>query len=321
MSALAVLDPLPHALAVDVLVERARSFAESSSSSATRRAYASDLRDFDAFCAAHGLASFPATAQTIVLYVSSLGSTHKVATIRRRLAAISVRHRRSGLESPCSHRIVREVVSGIARQKGTAPRRVDAVTIEVLRSLLLAIRGDDLAARRDRSIILLGFAAALRRSELAALRLEDLRFSKRGLLLTIRRSKTDQEGAGQEIAVPFVENASLCAVRAVLAWIDSAGIVDGPVFRSLTPHRRVQALPITGRDVANLVQRLAKRARLDGDFSGHSLRSGFVTAAAQAKVPLDVIMRTTRHRSLAVVQGYIRRGDAFEAPALSAIIH
>ncbi|MBC5801360.1 MAG: site-specific integrase [Candidatus Eremiobacteraeota bacterium] len=319
MTALAVLDA-PGPLSTDLLVARAQEYARSSQAASTRRAYASDLRDFDAFCAQHGERSYPAEPQTIALYVAASADRVKVATIRRRLAAISVRHRRAGLESPCSHRIVREVVSGIAREKGTAPRRVDAATLDVLRPLLLAVRGDDLAAKRDRAIILLGFAAALRRSELAALRLEDLRFSKRGLLVRITRSKTDQEGSGAEIAVPHVENASLCAVRAVRAWIDAAGIVEGPLFRSLTPHRRVQVLPIQGRDVANLVQRLARRARLDGDFSGHSLRAGFVTAAAQAKVPLDVIMRTTRHRSLAVLTAYIRRGDAFEAPALSSII-
>ncbi len=319
MTALA-LPVMPAPLATDLLIARAQEYARGSQAASTRRAYASDLRDFDAFCNERSARSFPAEPQTIALYVAASADRVKVSTIRRRLAAISVRHRRAGLESPCSHRIVRDVVSGIAREKGTAPRRVDAATLDVLRSLLLAIHGDDIAAKRDRGIILLGFAAALRRSELAALRLEDLRFSKRGLLLRIVRSKTDQEGSGAEVAVPHVENASLCAVRAVRAWIDAAAIVDGPLFRSLTPHRRVQALPIAGRDVANLVQRLARRARLEGDFSGHSLRAGFVTAAAQAKVPLDVIMRTTRHRSLAVLQGYIRRGDAFEAPALSSII-
>ncbi len=255
MTALA-LPVMPAPLATDLLIARAQEYARGAQAASTRRAYASDLRDFDAFCAQHGERSYPAEPQTTALYVAASAERVKVATIRRRLAAISVRHRRAGLESPCSHRIVRDVVSGIAREKGTAPRRVDAATLEVLRSLLLAIRGDDLAAKRDRGIILLGFAAALRRSELAALRLDDLRFSKRGLLLCITRSKTDQEGLGDEIAIPFVENASLCAVRAVRAWIDAAAIVDGPLFRSLTPHRRVQALPIAGRDVANLVQRL-----------------------------------------------------------------
>ncbi len=110
-------------------------------------------------------------------------------------------------------------------------------------------------------------------------------------------------------------------MRAVRAWLDASGIISGPLFRSLTPQRVVTERRLDGRDVANLVRRLAKRARLDGDFSGHSLRSGFVTSAAQAHVSLDNIMRTTRHKSLAVLQGYIRRADAFDAPALSSIIH
>ncbi len=319
MTALAILDA-PAPLSTDLLVARAQEYARSSQAASTRRAYASDLRDFDAFCAARGVSSFPAEAQTIALYVAASADRVKVSTIRRRLAAISVRHRRAGLESPCAHRIVRDVVSGIARAKGTAPRRVDAITLDVMQPLLLAVRGDDVAAKRDRSIVLLGFACALRRSELAALQLEDLRFSKRGLLVRIARSKTDQEGQGVELAVPFVENHALCAVRAVRAWIDAVGITEGPLFRSLTPHRRVQDAPIAGRDVANLVQTLARRARLDGDFSGHSLRSGFVTSAVQAHVSVDNIMRTTRHRSLAVLQSYIRRSDVFESPALSSII-
>jgi len=319
MSVLAALADLA-ALSLDELVAQARTYAENAQSENTRRAYASDLRDFDSFCVARGESSFPTTPQTIALYVTHLAATAKVSTIRRHLAAISVRHRRVSLESPCSHRIVRDVLSGISRDKGTAPRRVDALTLDVLTPLLLAIGTDDLAAKRDRAIVLLGFAGALRRSEIASLRVEDLQFSKRGLLVRIVRSKTDQFGEGQEIAVPFVENETLCAVRAVRSWLDATSIATGPLFRSLTPHRSVQDAPITGRDVANLIQRLATRARLSGDFSGHSLRAGFATSAAQAKVPLDVIMRTTRHRSLSVLQGYIRRADAFEAPALSTII-
>ncbi len=302
------------------LADRARGYAEAASAPSTVRAYASDFRDFEAFCSQHGLASFPAAPQTVATYIADLASHAKVSTIRRRLAAIAVQHRRAGLESPAAHRIVRDVVSGIAREKGSATRRVDAITVDVLTPLLLAVDGDDLAARRDRAILLLGFAAALRRSELAALRVEDLRFTKKGLVVTIARSKTDQEGRGDEIAVPFVPTASLCAVKAVQAWLKGAGHTSGPLFRSLTPSRAVQDRPIAGRDIANLIQRLARRAQLEGDFSGHSLRAGFATAAAQAKCPLDVIMRTTRHRSLAVLQGYIRRADAFDAPALSAVM-
>ncbi len=271
----------------------------------TRKGYASDLRCFEAFCLSRGLKMLPASAQTVALYVSFLAPTHRVGTIRRRLAAIAVDHRRAGLDSPGSHRIVREVVRGIANDYGTATRRVDAATLDIVSKLLLAVRGDDLAAKRDRALLLLGFACALRRSELAALNVEDLRFSKRGLLVTIRRSKTDQEGVGADIAVPLVPNEAFCAVRALRAYLDAASITSGPLFRSLTPQRRVTDRRITGRDVANLIQRLARRARLEGDFSGHSLRYGFVTSAAQSHVPFTQIAEITRHRNANSVQSYV----------------
>lgn len=133
---------------------------------------------------------------------------------------------------------------------------------------------------------------------------EDLRFEKRGLAVTIRRSKTDQEAAGVELAVPYVANGSLCAARAMRAWLDASGIDRGPIFRTFSLQRQMLPTPIDGLDVANLVKKLARKARLDGDFSGHSLRAGFATSAAAAKASLDSIPRTTRHKSLSVLMGY-----------------
>ena len=306
--------------AIDELAARARDYADRSQADSTRRAYASDLRDFYRFCSTIDAAALPATPQTVALYVTELAAIVKVSTIRRRLSAVSVLHRRASLDSPCSHRVVRDVLQGISREKGTATRRVSAITVGVLRSLLLAVEGDDVAAKRDRAILLIGFAVALRRSEIAALRVEDLRFTRQGMLVRIVRSKTDQTGEGVDLAVPRSPIASLCAVVAVRAYMEAAGITGGQLFRTLSKYRKLSALPLNGRDVANLIQRLVRRAGIEGDFSGHSLRSGFVTSAAEAKVSIDNIMRTTRHRSLAVLQGYIRRADAFDSPALSAII-
>jgi site-specific recombinase XerD len=311
--------PAAGSLRLDELVERARGYAEQSQSASTIRAYASDMRDFRAFCDDHGLASFPATSQTIAEYVTFLAQRAKVSTIRRRLAAISVYHQRAGHESPCSHRIVRDVVRGIAREKGIAPAKKDALTTDFLRALLVAIDGDDAAAWRDRAILPLGFAAALRRSELAALRFEDLRWTKQGLLVRIVRSKTDQLGEGVELAVPFVETEPMCAARAVRRYLNVARISSGPVFRSLTMRRELTDHAIDGEAVASLVKRLARRARLGGNFSGHSLRAGFATSAAAAKVSLDAIARTTRHKSLSVLLGYVRPAQAFDDVALTAI--
>jgi len=315
---------VPHtaasSLAIAELVESARDYADKSQADATRRAYASDLRDFVAFCSRQGVAAFPAEPQTVALYVAELSKRVKVATIRRRLSAIAVQHRRAGLDSPASHRIVRDVVRGVSREFGVAPVRKSAITIDALRALLLTVRGDDVAARRDRAVLLLGFAAALRRSEIVALRVEDLRFSKRGLVVHIRRSKTDQLGEGVELAIPLVETEALCAVRAVRRYLEASEITSGVAFRSLTSTRKLNERPMRGRDVASLVKRLARRAKLEGDWSGHSLRAGFATSAAAAKVSLDAIARTTRHRSLSVLLTYVRPAQAFDDVALSAMI-
>lgn len=310
----------PATLPSTEILDRARGFAEASISANTRRAHASDWRDFAAFCSAQGLEALPATPQTVAGYAAALADKAKIATIRRRLATISTIHQRAGHESPCANRVVRDILRGIARETGLAPARKAAVTLDALRAMLLAIDGDDVAARRDRAILLLGFAAALRRSEIAAIRFEDLRYSKRGLLLRIPRSKTDQLGEGVEIAVPFVPNEALCAARAVRRYIAAAGITAGPLFRSMDMQRALGADAIQGQDVARLVKRLASRARVDGDFSGHSLRAGFATSAAAAHVSLDAIARTTRHKSLAVLLTYVRPAQAFDDVALAAMI-
>jgi integrase len=306
--------------ALALIVDRARDYAEASKASNTRRAYRVGWNDFTAYCRDHALQSLPATPQTVALYVTALADRAKLATIRLYLAAVAEKHRETGLESPVAHEVVRRIVRGVARTNGASQGRKSAVTLDHLRAMLLEIRGDELKAARDRAIVLLGFAAALRRSELAALRVEDLRFEKRGLVVTIRRSKTDQEAKGVEIAVPYVANRSLCAVRAVKAWLAAAAIAAGPLFRSFTLQRQMLDTPIDGRDVANLVKKLAGKARLEGDFSGHSLRAGFATSAAAAKVSLDAIARTTRHKSVSVLMGYVRPAQAFDDVALSTMI-
>ncbi len=301
-------------------IERAREYADASHAPGTRRAYASALRGFQAWCATCDVESLPAAPQTVVLYVTHLADFSKLATIRRHLAAIAHAHRERGLESPVAHEVVRRVVRGIARTNGAAQRRKAAITLDVLRAMLLAVRGHDLKVKRDRAILLLGFAGALRRSELAALDFEDLGWSREGLRVTIRRSKTDQTGLGSEIAVPYVATQSLCAARAVRLWLEATGITTGPVFRTFTLRSALSDRRIDGRDVANLVHTLAARAGVEGDFSAHSLRAGFVTSAAKAKVSLDSIARTTRHKSLTVLMGYVRPAQAFDDVALTSII-
>ena len=306
--------------ALKTAIDRARDYAEAAHAPATRRAYRVSWHNFTSYCLAHGFDALPASPQTVALWVTSLAERAKIATIRLSLAAISQKHREMGLESPTTLDMVHRIVRGVARTNGCAQTRKSAVTLDHLRAMLLEVRGDGLKAKRDRAVVLLCFAAALRRSELAALRAEDLRFEKRGLIVTIRRSKTDQEAKGAEIAVPYVPSRSLCAVLAVKAWLEASAIAAGPLFRSFSLQRQMLETPIDGRDVANLVKKLTSKARLDGDFSGHSLRAGFATSAAAAKASLDAIARTTRHKSFSVLMGYVRPAQAFDDIALTTII-
>jgi integrase len=165
---------------------------------------------------------------------------------------------------------------------------------------------------RDRALILLGFAGAFRRSELVGLDVEDCAFGKDGLTVTLRRSKTDQEGAGRRIGIPFGSNPETCPVRTMQTWIERAGIGAGPLFRSINRHGQVQPGRLSGIDVARVVKKLAQRAGLDAaKYAGHSLRAGHATSAAIAGASERSIMNQTGHRSVQMVRRYIRDGSLF----------
>lgn len=241
-----------------------------------------------------------------------------------RSVSISQLHQERGLKSPTTHKLVREVLAGIANTHGTAPRKKTALTLELLRLSLFGIGDSELKVARDRAILLLGFAGAFRRFELAALDVGDLAFDKRGLTVTLRRSKTDQSGAGRDVAIPTLTTEWLCPVRAMRAWLDLTAIADGPVFISFAlPRGReragtLQERRIDGHDVARLVQAVTKRGHVSGDFAAHSLRAGFVTSAAQKKIAEVDIQRVTGHRSIVTLRGYVRRATLFEdAPLLA----
>ena len=219
-------------------------------------------------------------------------------------------------------------MTGIARTHGSAQRREAAITADILGTLLKALDRESPRGQRDRAVFLLGFSGAFRRAELAALDVDDLAFDERGLVVTISYSKMGQEGAGRQVAVPFVRNnAERCSVTAVRKWLRVAEITEWPVVGTFAMprgrHDRVERLrenPMDGRDIARVVQRTIALAGVEGDFVGHSLRAGFVTAAAQKKVPEVDIMRVTGHRSAAVLRGYVRRATLFEDAPLTAIL-
>ena len=309
------LVPLQHgALSAEVTeeMESAADFALHSKAGSTRRAYATDWRTFERWCDLRGLQSLPASASTLAAFLGWQGkSDAKPSSIGRRLAAIRYRHKLAGYESPTADERVRAVMAGIRRTKGVAPVRKAPATNIVVSAMIAAIDGDGPKALRDRALLLLGFSGAFRRSELVALDVADLRETEKGYEATIRRSKTDQEGEGTTIAI--VRGAKACPVQAVKAWLEAAGITEGPIFRPVAKGGCVAPERLSDHAVPDIVKDAAERAGLDpAIFSGHSLRAGFVTSAAANGASVLKMMEQSRHRSIAMLQVYIRSSDIFK---------
>ncbi len=304
---------------VPALVEdEARGYMAASRADNTVRAYRSDWNLFSTWCADHAVSPLPASPETIAVYLAEGARTLKVSTLTRRCSAISIAHQMSGLESPTRHIIVRTTMAGIRRSKGTAPAQKAPVLPVHLRSMMGGLP-DTVVGARDRAMVLLGFAAALRRSELVGLDTEDINDTSDGLVVTIRRSKVDQEGQGHKIGVPYGSNPETCPVRALRAWLSCSGIETGPLFRA-TNHGRVLDARLSGRSVALVIKRSAKTAGYDPThFAGHSLRAGLVTSAAAAGVSERRIMAQTGHRSLPTLRRYIREGSLFCDNAAAAV--
>ena len=295
---------------LEALRDRASSFARAGRSENTTRAYESDLRLFGGWCGERGLPHLPTSAETISLYLSDMADLVMPATLERRIATISTAHKTAGYDSPTEHSVVKAVLRGIRRQKGAAQHRTRALLTEDLRRLLKQIDDSKLIGVRDRALLLVGFAGGLRRSELVGLDAENVgRFEPDGVVLTIRKSKTDQSAQGQEVSLVFGRDPVTCPIRALRAWLEASDIVDGPVFRGMDRHGNVRDTRLTERIVAKVVKQYAARAGLDPtEFSGHSLRSGFATSAARGGASEAGIMRQTRHRSATMARRYIRNG-------------
>ncbi len=302
------------------LLDRAQELATASRADATLSAYDRDWRHFTAWAAAHDLTPLPAESATVAMYAADLTDSYKPSTIARRMAAISVAHQHAGHSSPTRDASVRSVLAGIRRTSGTAPAQVAPATIGDIRRMVSRL-GEDTIDVRDRALLLVGFAGAFRRSELVALDVADLVDNDDGLVIAVRRSKRDQEGRGDTKAIPYGTDHETCPVRAVKAWMEHAGITEGPVFRSVDRHGNVSTAALSGRAVADIVKRAAERAGLDPQrYSGHSLRAGFVTTAAANGATERAIARQTGHApNSTVLRTYIRHASAFTDNAVSTI--
>lgn len=310
----------PEADALAPELARAAHYASQSRSQSTRRAYASDLRTFAAWCAPRGLAPLPASPATLAAYVASLADAGRaVSTIERALAAISQAHQIKGMDSPTMDRIVRVTMSGIRRALGTAQQGKAPLLVEKLREAINALP-NTLTGARDRAILLLGWAGAFRRSEVVGFHVDDVRPDAEGLVVDLRRSKTDQEGKGRLVPVPFGEHPETCPVRSVQAWLEASGLRSGALFRAIDRRGRLGKTALCDRTVALIVKAAAERSGMDPQlFSGHSLRAGLVTQAALSGKGERDIMKQTGHKSVAQLRKYIRAAELFESNAARGI--
>jgi site-specific recombinase XerD len=292
-------------------LEQVREYIRVSKSENTLRGYRTDWREFCGWCESQATAPLPASPETVAAYIAECAGRLKVGSIQRRINAIAEAHKAIGLESPTHHAMVTNTMKGIRRTKGTAPAQKAPALTDDIRAMVDAA-GDGMIGARDRALVLAGFAGAFRRSELVALDVEDCAFGKDGLTITLRRSKTDQDGAGRKIGIPYGANPETCPVRVLQSWMDQAGITSGPLLRSISRHVRVQPGRLSGVDVARVVKKLAERAGLDAaKYAAHSLRAGHATSAAIAGASERSIMNQTGHRSVQMVRRYIRDGSLF----------
>ena len=296
------------------LFEEVLTNARAATSAATQRAYATDWAAFVGWCAGRGVAPLPALPVVVAMYLSHLGRLgRRIATIARALASLASYHRRAGHPSPAADPQVREVWKGLRRRHGAPQTSRQALLTEALKSVVAAAPGGPggLTALRDRALLLVGWAGAFRRSELVALEVADVEALPTGALrVTVRRSKTDQEGRGFVKVIGRARDPQACPVECLRRWREAAGITAGPLFRPIDRHGHVGRRALTGASVALVVKRAARSAGLDPTrLAGHSLRSGFATSMSMAGAPLPEIMQQTGHRSAQMAMRYVQEAD------------
>lgn len=298
----------------EALTDEASDLLRHSLSPATERALRGDLAHFQTWGG-----SVPATPAKVCAYIGDHAGQHAVATIQRRLASISKAHEVAGLPNPCRTEIVKATLRGLRRKHGTAQRQAKPLMRDDL-LLVLDSLGETLRDQRDRALLLLGFAGGFRRSELVALERGDIETVRQGLIVTIRRSKTDQEAAGRRIGIPHGRTRH-CPVAAVEAWLDASAIDTGQMFRPITRHGHLAETALTGDAVSVLLRERLAAAGIDPEgYSGHSLRAGFATSAAQAGVSTLKIRAMTGHASDAMLARYVREGELFTGNAAGVLL-
>ena len=277
----------------------------------TVRAYEADFKDFSLFCLKNSLKSLPTEPKILSIYLTHLSKTCKFSTLKRRIASIKVVHKMKGHYLDSKHPIIMENLLGIKRVKGSYQKAKKPILINDLKLIIKAIdqyEKKEFKKIRNKSLILIGFSGGFRRSELVNIEYEDLEFVNEGLKIFIKRSKTDQSGEGSLKAIPYFNNLEFCPVNKLKDWINYNNIKDGKIFS------------ISDKSVALILKKYALLAGLDPNkYGGHSLRSGFATAAAEAGAEERNIMAMTGHKTTQMVRRYINEANLFKNNALNKI--
>ena len=297
---------------------------QSSKANNTVRAYKSDFNDFGLFCAQNGFRSLPSEPKVVSLYLTHLSTKDaKVSTLKRRLVSIGVIHRLKGHYLDTKHPTIIENIMGIKRRKGSFQKAKKPLLISNLKKLINVIdevNNEEIKRFRDRSIILIGFSGGFRRNELVSLDHDDLDFVLEGLKIYIKKSKTDQFGEGFTKALPYFDSSKYCPVASLKNWINISRISSGPVFRRFVKGSKLSENRLTDQTVALLIKKYLNLAGIDSKhYSGHSLRSGFATSAAESGAEERSIMDMTGHKSTEMVRRYIKEANLFKNNALNKI--
>ena len=305
--------PAPHQVS-----DGTRAYIDGSLAASTRRGYRADWEDFRCWCERFCAIALPASPITVAEYLSAVAQTGvKAGTVRRRLAAIRFAHKQVGHEPPTNSEFVKRTMAGIQRALGSAQQGKAPIMKDDLQAMVRTCPST-LKGLRDRALLLIGWAGAFRRSELVALIVDDVEFTPKGLRIHIRRSKTDQEGKGRQVGIPFGVSEDTCPVAALRAWLDAAGITTGPLLRSVLKGGRVSNRPLSGYDVARIVKAASVTVGLNpARYAGHSLRAGLATSAAEAGASAFVIAQQTGHKSMDMVNRYVRFANLFSLNAAS----
>ena len=297
---------------------------QSSKSKNTLRAYKSDFNDFELFCAQNGFKSLPSEPKIVSLYLTHLSTKDlKMSTLKRRLVSIGVIHKLKGHYLDTKHPSIIENIMGIKRRKGSNQKGKKPLLINSLKKIINVIdeqKNEEIKNIRDRSIILIGFSGGFRRNEIVSLNYDDLDFVPEGLKITLKRSKTDQFGEGSLKGLPYFDNSQYCPILSLKKWIETSNINAGPLFRRFSKGSKLTENRLTDQTVALLIKKYLNLAGIDSkNYSGHSLRSGFATSAAESGAEERSIMAMTGHKSREMVRRYIKEANLFKNNALDKI--